>query len=276
MTLSDEILMAYADGELDAAQRAEVEAAMALDPDVARRVEQHRALRKQFGSTFDRVLLETVPDRLIAAARKTPSQTPAETVSGLKKRGATVTDLRRVRAARKAEAAEAAAATRRAQPPRPPWGWFEWGAMAASVATGAIIAYLVIQSPQNERFSTVRGQLVARADLDLALSNQLASDPIPGSDVRIGVSFKSKTGDRCRTFLVKEAQPVGGLACRAGGEWQIQVIANAERSTAPDGGYQQAGAQMPGAVLAAAQNAIDGEPFDAEAEVAARERGWEK
>jgi anti-sigma factor RsiW len=276
MTLSDEILMAYADGELDAAQRAEVEAAMAADPDVARRVERHRALRRQFSATYDRVLLETVPDRLIAATRKTPTQTPAETVSELKKRGATVTDLRRVRAARKAEAAEAAAATKRAQPPRPPWGWFEWGAMAASLATGAIIAYLVIQSPQDGRFSTVRGQLVAQADLDLALSHQLASDPIPGSDVRIGVSFKSKTGERCRTFLVKGAQPVGGLACRAGGEWQIQVVANAERSPGPDAGYQQAGAQMPAAVLTAAQNAIDGEPFDAEAEIAARARGWEK
>jgi hypothetical protein len=197
-------------------------------------------------------------------------------VSELKKRGATVTDLRRVRAARKAEAVEAAAAAKRAQPPRQPWGWFEWSAIAASLATGSIIAYLVIQSPQNERFSTVRGQLVARSDLDLALSNQLASDPIPGSAVRIGVSFKSKNGDRCRTFVVKEAQPVGGLACRAGGEWQIQVLANAERSASPDGSYEQAGAQMPAAVLAAAQNSIDGEPFDAAAEVAARERGWEK
>ncbi len=78
MTLSDETLMAYADGELDSAQRAEVEAAMALDPEIARRVEQHRALRKQFSATYDRVLLETVPDRLIAAARHSAKSTPAE------------------------------------------------------------------------------------------------------------------------------------------------------------------------------------------------------
>ncbi len=276
MTLSDEILMAYADGELDSEQRSEVEAAMALDPDIARRVEEHRAMRKQFSSTYDRVLLETVPDRLVAAARQTSSRSPTETVSELKKAGATVTDLRRVRAARKAEAAEAAAAVRRSQPPRPPWGWFEWGAMAVSLAIGAVFAYLIIQSPPNERFVTERGQLVARADLDLALSHQLASDPIPASAVRIGVSFRSKSGNHCRTFLVKEAQPVGGLACRAGGEWQIQVLANAERSAAPDGGYQQIGAEMPTAVLAAAQNLIAGEPFNAEAEIAARERGWEK
>jgi anti-sigma factor RsiW len=274
MTLSDEILMAYADGELKPEQRAEVEAAMAIDPGIARRVEQHRAMRRQFSSAYDRTLLETVPDRLIAAARQTPVRNSTEKVPESKTTGATVTDLRRVRAARKAEAAEAAASARRAQPSRPTWGWFEWGAMAASVAVGALVSYLLVQSPERERFVTERGQLVARGDLDLALSNQLASDPIPGSAVRIGVSFKSKSGNRCRTFLVKDAQPVGGVACRAGDEWHVQVLANAERSAAPEGGYQQAGAEMPVAVLGAAQNLIEGEPFDAEEEIAARQSGW--
>jgi len=73
---------------------------------------------------------------------------------------------------------------------------------------------------------------------------------------------------------VKETQPVGGLACRENNEWQVQVLARAERSTAADGGYQQAGAEMPLAVLTAAQNAIEGEPFNAEQERAAREGGW--
>src|SRR5262245_50664487 len=177
MNLSDEELMAYADGRLDAARRAEVEAAMALDPGVARRIQEHQALRRA--------------TRELAAPH-----------SVKQRREATVTDLRRVRAARKAEAAQAAAAARRAQTPRPPWGWFEWGAMAASFGGGAIVAYLAITSPGTERFTTEHGQLVARADLDLALSNQLASDPIPGSAVRIGVSFKSKAGTSCRTFLV--------------------------------------------------------------------------
>ena len=80
MTLSDEMLMAYADGELDATERAEVEAAMALDPDIARRVQEHQALRKQLGGTYDRVLLETVPDRLIVAARGVSSPAKADSV----------------------------------------------------------------------------------------------------------------------------------------------------------------------------------------------------
>ena len=51
MSIPEELLMAYADGELDgaehAAERAQVEAAMKADPAVARRVEGIKALRTQ-------------------------------------------------------------------------------------------------------------------------------------------------------------------------------------------------------------------------------------
>ena len=62
----DETLMAYADGELEPAQRAAVEAALAADPTLVVRVEQHRALRRKLNAKFDRVLMETVPDALVA------------------------------------------------------------------------------------------------------------------------------------------------------------------------------------------------------------------
>ena len=45
MTFSEETLIAYADGELDAATRAALEAALASDPQLAQRIERHRALR---------------------------------------------------------------------------------------------------------------------------------------------------------------------------------------------------------------------------------------
>src|SRR3954467_10950401 len=70
--LADETLMAYADGELEPAQCAQVEAAMAADPEVADRVDRHRALRKKLSSTFDRILLETIPNELVASVHKMP------------------------------------------------------------------------------------------------------------------------------------------------------------------------------------------------------------
>ena len=69
MTISEEILMAYADGELDAATRASVEAAMQEDPEIRKRVAGHRALRETMRGAFSAVLDEPVPDRLIQAAR---------------------------------------------------------------------------------------------------------------------------------------------------------------------------------------------------------------
>ena len=67
--IADETLMAYADGEADAATRAQVEAAMQEDPEVGRRVARHRALREAMRGAGASVLDEPVPERLIAAAR---------------------------------------------------------------------------------------------------------------------------------------------------------------------------------------------------------------
>ena len=66
MRFSDEMLMAYADGELDLVARAEIEAAMAKDPAVARAVERHRALAGKIRTAYDGVLEEPVPAELAA------------------------------------------------------------------------------------------------------------------------------------------------------------------------------------------------------------------
>ena len=72
MTISDEQVMAYVDGELDAQTRNEVERAMESDPEVARRVARQRALRNKLRAAFNNVLNEPVPDRLVSAARTAP------------------------------------------------------------------------------------------------------------------------------------------------------------------------------------------------------------
>ena len=69
MKYDDETLMAYADGELDAAQRAQIDAAIAQDPGLALRVQEHKALRARMTGAFSRVLDQPIPERLEAAAR---------------------------------------------------------------------------------------------------------------------------------------------------------------------------------------------------------------
>src|SRR5258707_1254834 len=77
MTISDETLMAYADGELDAAAQAAVERAMQTDPQIEQRVARHRALRRRVQSAYAAELSEGVPEQLLAAAQGRPSLQPA-------------------------------------------------------------------------------------------------------------------------------------------------------------------------------------------------------
>ena len=66
MTIEPEMLMAYADGELDPLNAKRVERAIAGDPALAQEVERHRALRKRVSDSFAPVADEQVPDRLAA------------------------------------------------------------------------------------------------------------------------------------------------------------------------------------------------------------------
>jgi hypothetical protein len=65
MKYSEETLMAFADGELDADLRAQIEAAMAADAELGRRVATHRNLRSHLQSVYATELDETPPQRLL-------------------------------------------------------------------------------------------------------------------------------------------------------------------------------------------------------------------
>jgi hypothetical protein len=70
MSIADETLMAYADGELDASGRGVVEAAMQADPAIARRVAEYRGQREKLRAAYEPELAEPVPDRLLAVLRQ--------------------------------------------------------------------------------------------------------------------------------------------------------------------------------------------------------------
>jgi hypothetical protein len=252
MTIPDEILMAYIDDELDASTRAEVERAIVSDPELARRVSRQRALREKLRSAFDGVLSEPVPDRLLAAARSAPGPSAPNQERG-------IADLSQARADK---------AARRARR----WSWPEWTAIAASVLLGAVIGQLTLGTRDGAPFTAADGRLVARAGLADALTNQLASTQAPDSETRIGVSFRSRSGDFCRTFVTRAGGGLAGLACREGDRWTLEALARAQPESG--GTYATAGSALPSAVLQALQEQKAGEPLDADAEAAARRDGW--
>ena len=198
MRFSDEMLMAYADGELDLVARAEIEAAMARDPEVARIVERHRAAAAQIRGAYDAVLEEPVPDRL-AALVAIPGAAP--TVDLAARRGARRFAL---------------------GPLRLP----AWAAMAASLAIGLFVGMLVMRGTRGAlRKRGRRTRRARRARHGAGFSARVRHRRRSG--VRVGFSFRDRDGDYCRTFQLQRDISVAGLACRSGDAWQLQVLAAA-------------------------------------------------
>lgn len=195
-------LIAYADGELNAAERAEVDAALAADPALRTRLEKQMALRSKLSAAYDSAISEPVPDRF-AHLSAPPAQPTAEVV-----------DLSARRAAR--------------------WSMREWSAIAASTVLGLVLG-VGVMSGNAPMIAPSDGGMAARGALARALDTQLAADQ--AGAVRIGLSFERVDGGYCRTFDLTE-ENTSGLACREGEDWRIAVTA---RSTG-GGEVRQAGA----------------------------------
>ncbi len=261
MSYEDETLMAYADGELDDALRAEIAAAIEQDPQLARRVEQHRALRAEVSGAYANVLDRPLPDRLRAAALgstlgsalgSTSDSTPGPVRDRAEARGNVVQFP-----------------TRNARAPALRWGAREWVAMAASLLLGVLISWRTL-APREDLLQATDGALVARGALAEALDQQLASAQPRDAAVHIGVTFKTREGGYCRSFTLP-ATNTAGLACHAGGDWRIPATTSVEA-----GGQMQQAAGAPPAILQAIEARIAGEPLDAAGEEAARGAGWSR
>jgi hypothetical protein len=166
MSVDDEKLIAFADGELSGDERAQVEAALAGDAALREKLAAHQRLRAQLSAAFDGALNEPVPQRLLNAGEKPKAD---------------VIDFAARRAAK--------------------WSAREWGAMAASLAAGLVIAFGVGAFRQPP-FAIIDGALVARGELARGLDTRLAAET--DGDVRIGLTFRNQEGAYCRTFSLDD------------------------------------------------------------------------
>lgn len=160
MSITDDELAAFADNELESERRAEIAAAVAADPSLARKVEQHLALRARLGSHFAPVLEQEVPARL----------------KDLLDTEGRVIDL--------AEAKE-----KRNRASKIKWGWIAAPALAACVA---LAVFLPRGSQVPEGY--------ARADLAEALDTQLVASQDMDEPTQILLSFQRENGQYCRAF----------------------------------------------------------------------------
>lgn len=236
MHIDEDMLTAFADGELDGEARAAVERALAADPVLRAQLEAQKRLRATLSAHYRPVASEEVPERLLAMLGAAPAGDEVASLS--------------------------AARERRRAPTR--WSWGNYGAIAATLAVGIIAGQLI---PSSGPVGTESGMLVAQGGLANALETQLASAQPVDAATRIGVSFADGEGRLCRTF---DGASLSGLACRGEDKWMLVM------TTAPTGAtastvYRQAGSSP---VLETAQELMAGAPLDAAQERAARDAGW--
>ena len=235
MMVDDARFFAWLDGELDAAAAAEVEAAVAADERLTRMAEEHRALGRQLRTTFDAVV-----------------STPVSLEAYKPQPGGNVVSMARARVVRLARKA--------------PTVWQQAAAMAAVFVLGIVTSDL-LPSKESSPIAPESGRLVAAASLEDALYTRLASQPADEGP-RIGVTFRDRSGNVCRTFVDATAS---GLACHDQGDWRLRAVFQAPEGQGGD--YRMAAGADPD-LAELVDSTIAGDAFDAAQEKAARDRGW--
>lgn len=237
MNITDEIIAAFADGELDGADRARVEAAISADPMLRQKVERHRALRTLLADHYEPLAATPVPAHLTALLQSANAE---------ESKGAEVVSFAAERQKR-----GLAPMVRR-------WAPLVGPALAAS---------LVLAVWQPWQGSPPQGY--AGGDLAAALDTQLAGATPEQADTRILLSFERQGGGLCRAW---RGGKEGGIACRDDTGWKIER--QFALGAVPTGEFRQAGSEAD--LLAAAQEMAAGEALDVEAERAAQARGWQR
>lgn len=237
MNISEDMIAAFADGELDAADRARVEAAIATDPALGAKIEAHRALKARLVAHYAPLAEQAVPPHLAAllsGAQHKDEQNSGEVVSfaAARQKHGLVPALRR-------------------------WGPIAGPALAASLVL-AVLQPWSAGSPEG----------YADPALATVLDTQLAANQPAGAATRILISFEREGGGLCRAW---RGETEGGIACRDDTGWKVEqqfALGGAQSSQ-----FRQAGSETD--LLAAAQEMAAGGALDAAGEQAARDRNWQ-
>lgn len=216
-----ETLMAYADGELDPERAAEVEAAMADDPAIARSV---RLFRETAVAARDAVDADTPP--VPAALRASIEQAIARASGG--------TGDAAVASPAITPVARPTATPGRTAANRP------WYVLAASVAVAAVALAAYLAGARRDDGLPPGGLAVVAPGAEQRAFQTALNEAASGTETRLGpatsvaltVSFRDRDGHLCREFrLEREAEVawVSGVACRSAGSWSVAFAATRSR-----------------------------------------------
>jgi hypothetical protein len=258
--IPDEILMAFADGELDAAECARVEAYLRTSAEGVRRLEVFASTGRGLADLFEQPMHEPIPQLLIDAAT-------AEKVSGLNQ-------ARRVTGQRLAQF----------------WNRPVYMALAASVAIAAIGAsgfwlrkgstsadsnYGLAMPETGDKWA-VEG---LNSALETVASGTVVTQVIAGGAATIEPAFTFATSDDryCRQYVITRSTEIayGGVACRTtGGRWRVVAHEPFRPKARQDQQIVTAGKVSLPSIDAIVDHLIAGDALSADAERSVMTGGW--
>ena len=260
MTVPDEEVFAFVDGELPPEAMARIEAAMATDPQLALRVETQRQLRRLLSGAHAGAVRQIPPEPLTAAVAGTSSPKPVPKPAS---KPAEVIAFPGPQA--KAKAKPKPREPKLAKPPGAGGKGFPiWAAMAACLVGGLVLGRVAMPVVPTLSGADEPSQIAA-GPLAQALNTQVSGRG--AGAIRIGLSFRDRAGLYCRTFQASGRASVAGVACREPSAWRVRAIG-------PTGPDSDAGTETPAAILAAVDAMIAGQPLDAADEAKAKASGW--
>lgn len=258
MTVPDEEVFAFVDGELPPEAMARIEAAMATDPQLALRVETQRSLRRLLSGAHGGGARQPEPRGPTAAAIEPPPPSkPAEVIAfpGAKAKDKPKDRVKKDRP-RPSEPRTSKTGETTGR------GFPAWIGLAACLVIGLAVGRLAAPPPV-----TLSGAddppPIAAGPLAQALNTQASGQG--AGPVRISLSFRTASGAYCRAFQASGRAPLAGVACRDPDAWRVRAVVPAS---------DPRGAQVPAAVMTVVNTMIAGPPLDAAGEARAKAAGW--
>ncbi len=279
--LTDETLMALADGALDGELRARVEALLIMDEESLRRVEMFRATGARISHLYQQPMYEPVPSHLVDFVLQFGRDSAAS-----QKKVSRPKNFLRACADKFISSAVWEKLLSRAEWQRQFPASVTCQLAAASVAALVIGtgAGFMLQSGSEDSAARLvafkDGQIFASGALQHVLETYpsqqealIAGGAQDSTAARATLTFKSKSGSYCREYeITATAGSFSGLACReTGGNWAIQ--ANLLEAAKPGAGFRTAAG--PSAVDPVVTRLMDGIAFGKKEEAAAIAKGWQ-
>lgn len=242
MGITDQLLMAYVDGELSPDLAALILSRMETEPDLLDRLEQHQRLRSQLSAAYGPVMGEPLPPSLAALLAREGVRAPASS-------------------ARPAQSFRSR-------------GFDAFWPVCAAAAAAAVVGVGVSEAlHMNDPLALSGGRIVASGRLARSLEHNLAADATSGSGAKIMASFEDRTGRYCRVFEAAAGGRQDGVACKNDGRWAVVALANTAGAE-PSNGYRQAASAVPAAVVTAVEELQPAGVLTPEQERKARTQQW--